>query len=335
MSDAAARGETRRREPILNLRSSLAGVCLTLAVLAFGMVAFTQFTSPAHPLSALAHVLDAFAPWLLGLGAVLAGLAAILGARWIGSALILGAAVGGALFYLDYRDVTHPLLRAGDGDFSVLFFNARADNAVAADTIVDAALATDADVVVFAEAAAVRPALDRLRAAYRFVSPCDVQVCEILIATNMTVLRSWREDLNAAWPGRYVVVEFETSGGRRGYLGAVHMVKPWMSGIAEPERARLGAHLRWFDGPVAVVGDFNMAPWSRSMRDMLRATGFRALRGQPASWPVNPGLPVLPIDQVIMRAKMRVDDIRSFGAGLGSNHLGFVADLSLPEPEAP
>ena len=92
-----------------------------------------------------------------------------------------------------------------------------------------------------------------------------------------------------------------------------------MSGIAEPELARLTAQLNWLDGPSVVVGDFNMPPWSRPMRGLLGDTGFRAIRGGPGTWPASTAAPLrLPIDHVLVR-----DDVFEalFGERLYGDHL--------------
>ncbi|MEM6483280.1 MAG: endonuclease/exonuclease/phosphatase family protein, partial [Pseudomonadota bacterium] len=107
-----------------------------------------------------------------------------------------------------------------------------------------------------------------------------------------------------------------------------HLVKPWFSGVSEPEIEKLVAQYNWLSGPSLAIGDFNMAPWSRPMRGILDQTGFRAVRGQPATWPAFPGPIRLPIDQLLVRDRVRVVNIETFGGHLRSNHLGIIADIA-------
>lgn len=315
----------------MRVRSGFAGASLAASAMLLGIGAGSQLVPTLHPLGALARMLDAFSPAFVAAGLVCALISIVLGARWIG-ALLFGLCVlaGGALVS-GYRDVTVPLAEGATGSsLRVLFFNADQGNTASAEAIVTAAIAASPDILIFAEADAVRPQLDRLGEAYNFVSDCTAEACELLIATNLNVRRSWQLQLNPVWAERYAVLEVETQDETPVFIAAVHLAKPWLSGIAESEMARLQAQLNWFEGPVAVVGDFNMPPWSRPMRVVLRDTGFRALRGQPATWPVDPGPTLLPIDQILTRDGVQVQSVEVFGAGLGSNHLGLIADISVP-----
>ncbi|MGP1358193.1 endonuclease/exonuclease/phosphatase family protein [Roseicyclus sp.] len=315
----------------MSVRAGFAGACAALSLVATGAAFFGWVCPTECVFGPLARMLDAFAPGLLALGLGFAVVAALLGGRFAGGVLALLALAGGGLHVSSYRAHTLPAVPGAEAALRVLFFNVRADNTASAAEIVEAARVSGADIAVFAEASALRPALDALGEAYAFVTPCAEEACEILVATSLPVRRSWRLSLNAAWPDRYAVLEVEVPGQGPLFLAASHLVKPWMSGIAEPEIARLTAQWGWFEGPVIAVGDFNMAPWSRPMRVLMEETGFRGLRGQPGTWAAAPGIPALPIDQVLVRGGPRVVAFETFGAGLGSNHLGFVADIALSD----
>lgn len=309
-------------------RSVLAGAAaaLSLAQLAAGIFAWVCPTETvAGP---LARMLDPAAPALVAGSLVFAVVVAVAGARLSGAALAFAALSFAAIQVASYRGVSLP--PAGDAavDMRVLFFNVSGRNSVAGDRIVAAAIETGADIVVFAEAGPVLPSMERLLAAYEFVSPCNLDECELLVATNIDVIRFWRLQLNPAWPARYAVLEIAGPDGEPVFVAASHLLKPWMSGLAESEIARLAAQYDWLPGPVLAVGDFNMPPWSLPMRRLLERTGFRATRGQPATWPAWAG-PGLPIDQVLVHDGARVVRVSGFGGGLGSNHLGIVADVSL------
>jgi len=304
--------------------SALSAMLAAVAMLAWAM----PTGNVAGP---LARVLEGYAPWLLGAALVPALLCAGLGTRRTGAALTLLIAAGGVLQVRDYREVTRPLDPAREADLSVLFFNALAGNDANGARIVEVAIGTGADILVFAEAEALVGERDALSDTYEFVSPCTDEACALLIATNLPVIRSWRLDLNPAWDGRYAVTEVEVPDHGPVFIAAAHLAKPWMSGIAEPELAQMTAQLNWLTGPSVVVGDFNMPPWSRPMRGILGETGFRAIRGGPATWPASAPAPMrLPIDHVLIREEVAVTSVVPFGEGLGSNHLGLIAGISLP-----
>jgi endonuclease/exonuclease/phosphatase (EEP) superfamily protein YafD len=250
----------------------------------------------------------------------------------MGSILMAATAVCGAMLFWTYYHLTVPAYDERAPSFRALFFNVQGGNSEFSDRIVSAATQLDPDIVVFAEAAAVLPSIDRLREDFNFVSSCTAEQCELLIATNLDVRRFWQLQLNPAWPERYAVLEFDTPDGGSAFLAATHLVKPWMSGIAEPEIALLKAQLNWFDGPVVALGDFNMAPWSRPMRQLLGETGFHGIRGQPATWPESSRLFRIPLDQILVRGDISVSSIMPFGDGMNSNHVGFVANVAFPPP---
>lgn len=309
-------------------RSALAGAFATLSTLALAAGVTAPLVPAGSGLAALARMADSLAPLWLACAVALGLLAALTGLRRTGGALALAACLAGAgLAWSQARAGQAPATDAVP-DLSVLFLNALADDGARADRILDAILAEGADVVVIAEAAAILPALPRLRAAYPFVSDCDG--CEIVVAARTLPLRFWRMALNPAWPPRYAVAELALPGDRRLFVAASHLTKPWYSALADTERAQLAAQWAWFDGPVVAVGDFNAAPWSRAVRDLTAATGLAPVRWPPGTWPVIAGDWGVPIDLALTGNGARITSVRTFGAGTGSNHRGIVAGIALP-----
>jgi endonuclease/exonuclease/phosphatase (EEP) superfamily protein YafD len=301
-----------------------------LATLVLAAGALARHVPTTTALGPAARMIDSLAPWLLA-GAVAAALAAtLLGLRRTGGGLALAALAAGGALALDQHRLGQPLAPHRTPDLRVLYFNAFADDGARAEAILDAVLAEDADIVVLLESSAVRPALDRLRTAYAFVSPCDADTCEIVLASRTEPLRFWQMQLNPGWPPRYAVAEIEFAPGRRAFIAASHLVKPWYGALAESEAAQLAAQWAWFDGPVVAVGDFNAAPWARPLREIAATSGLRPLRWPPATWPVEMGRLGLPIDMPYTGNGAAITDIRPFGQGLGSNHMGFVVGIALP-----
>lgn len=300
------------------------------AATAMAAGAIPRFIPSESALGPLARILDSLAPWILSVAILFGLLAAVSGARWLGSALGLAAALCIAQIIFEHRGLSLPKTQSADREARVLFFNVRFENASHSDRIVTEALKFDPDVVVFAEASAMYSSFARLRENFAFVSPCAFEDCEILIASKRKPLRTWQLNLNPAWPDRYAVSRFETDSGKKYFLAVSHIAKPWLSGISEPEYERLAAQYDWLAGPVVAIGDFNSAPWSLPMRDLLKRTGMRALRWPLATWPAKAGRFGVPIDHVLVHEGARVVRISPFGSTQNSNHRGFVVDIALP-----
>ncbi|MEL6952879.1 MAG: endonuclease/exonuclease/phosphatase family protein [Pseudomonadota bacterium] len=273
----------------------------------------------------LARLLELVSVWLLALGLVFGLTVLLLGQRRLGAGAVVLALIGGALLGSGYWRVTVPQADQS-ANLRVLFFNTQSTGSAMSDRIVAAAIAEAPDIAVFVEATGMGPALPQLRDAFVFVSPCPDEACEILVAANRPPERFWRLSLNPIWADRYGVIEYAPGQ----FFGVGHLVKPWFSGVAGPELERLAAQYNWLPESAVVVGDFNMPPWSTPMRRLLHDTGFRAQRGALGTWPAGAGPFALPIDQILTRGDVSVVSLRPFGEGLGSNHLGFVAELSVP-----
>ena len=325
-SETGAQVATRGR----HIKAHLAGALAMLAGLCLlaGLV-FPYFPS-ASPLGPVARIFDSLAPWLLALGLGLALVPALLGARWLAAFLAVVAISGAGHLAWTHRALSLPTLPDAQADMRILFFNALFENAAFSYRIVEAALEEEPDVIVFAEGAAIYPALRLLKADYEFVSPCTFEACEILVATRKTPKRFWRLSLNPVWLNRYTVAELQGPDGNSFFVTGSQIVKPWFSGVTEPEMERLIAQFNWLPGPVIAVGDFNAAPWSRPMRSLMERTGMRALRRPIGTWPAKARGLGVPIDQILVRDGARVVRIIPFGDALNSNHRGFVADIALP-----
>lgn len=320
-------------------QARIAGATLAIAGLVTGVGALMRFVPIDHGLAPLARLLDSFAPWALVLGLLLSLLAWGVGGR--ASAVVLGLLAFGSILQLwvEHRQLSLPLLPTAQADLRLLFFNVQADNSQPGAEIIEAALVHQPDVMVFAEAAPIW-AIQAQTPGYTAL-PCppagaaDPEApCELWIATQAPPLRHWQMQLNPIWTERYAVLELAApqTQSQPAFVAVAHLAKPWLSGVAEAELARVIAQLSWFPAnqPVIVLGDFNAAPWSGPMRQLLRESRFRGLRQPPGTWPSGLGGLGLPIDQVLVRGGARVVQIRPFGAELGSNHRGLIVDIALP-----
>lgn len=311
----------------LTQRHRLAGAALLAGLAALALGTLPRLVPSGAAAGALARLLDSLAPGFLALALGLGLLALATRARRLGGALSAATLAAAAHLVTLHLAVSQPAAPTTP-DLRLLFLNAFRDNPTP-DRLLDDVLRLGPDIAVLAEAEALRPALDRLRSRYAFVSPCEPDSCEIVIAARRAPLRFWQLQLSPAWPARYAVAEFQTETGARFFLVGTQLAKPWLSGLAEPELARLIAQFNWLQGPAIVLGDFNAAPWSRPMQDLLSATGFKGPRLPPATWPVGAGPLGLPLDQVLVRGGPRVVRVQTVGPGLGSNHLGLLAEIAL------
>lgn len=309
------------------MRKFLARTIVLIAALLILSALLSTRVPFGTPLNKVARLIEAFAPHLLLAGLALSLVALALGLRRAGAVVALIALTGGAVLGHAYVQQTQPLADA-EADLSVLFLNANWSNTANADRIVSAVIDADPDIVALAEARAVIPAIDRLRQGYSYVTPCEPERCELLLATNMPVKGLLLAPLDP-WSLRFVRLELQMEDGSSAYVAASHLIKPWFTPLMGAALAQIKAQYAWIDGPLIAVGDFNAPPWSRSLRELTAQTGLTGVRGQFGTWPSSTPL-AFPIDQVLVGNGVRIVGIRPFGEDLGSNHRGFVVDVALP-----
>ncbi len=301
-----------------------------MACLSLILGAVPRYVPSEVALGPLARIFDSLSHALL-LAAFLLALASVaLGARRTGILCALAALAAAGQLYATHHRLSVPPAHDRDTAFRVVYLNVLGSNVASGAAVVTEVMSLDPDVVVFSEAEPIIPELGRLAQSYEFGSLCDPGSCDLLMIGKSPPLRFWRLSLNPVWEDRYGVAEFELESGERLFVAASHLAKPWLSGISEGEWSRLAGQYNWFEGPVVAIGDFNAAPWSLPMRRLLSETGMRAMRAPRSTWPTGLGRFGVPIDQVLVRGGAQVVRVETFGAGLGSNHLGLVADIALP-----
>ena len=311
-------------------KAKTAAAFSTLALVLVTVGALMRFVPSETAFGPVARIFDSLSPLILLLALAFALLAIGFGMRRIGAVLALLALAAGGQQFKAHQDISLPLAPEQAADIRLLFLNALAENSENGARIIETALSYDPDVIVFAESEAVADHLAPLQGRYSFLSPCTEEKCELLVASKEQPKRFWTLKLNAVWDDRYAVAELELPHGASFFLAASHLSKPWLSGIAEAELARVIAQYNWLSGPSVVVGDFNAAPWSRSMLHLLSSTEMRTLGTPSGTWPTGAGGFGIPLDHVLVKNGARVVSIAYFGGNLGSNHRGFVADIALP-----
>ncbi|MEI4473293.1 endonuclease/exonuclease/phosphatase family protein [Frigidibacter sp. MR17.24] len=310
------------------LRQRLIGAILCLALLALALGVVPAHVADGSPAAVLARVLDSLAPQLLVGALALAVVAAVLGAWRAGMLAAMVTLAFAGWFGVAHLQRALPLAPAAEPVARVLFFNTLATNDANADRIAAAIEASDADVVALAESAAVRSALPRLRKTYPHVLGCE-RGCAVTVLSKRPFVGEPSAQPPAQWEGRLRQVQVDLGGGEALTLVALQAAKPWTLAPAERGATALQSLLHDIAGPVLVAGDFNAAPWARPMRALLDDTGLRAARLPLPTWPVGSGWAGVPIDNFLVRGGARLVSLHRFGRGLGSNHLGLVAEVAL------
>lgn len=91
---------------------------------------------------------------------------------------------------------------------------------------------------------------------------------------------------------------------------------------------RLLPHLEAFEGPVLVAGDFNMVPWSHTVRSIEGATDTQRAGHLLYTFSMKRGLLSLPIDHVLVPGTFATEIFRR--PLLGSDHYGVLARFTMP-----
>ena len=95
------------------------------------------------------------------------------------------------------------------------------------------------------------------------------------------------------------------------------------------EADALASLVKRFDGPVVVIGDFNMTPFSTRYGNLLRKSNLRrATGGLNATWPGLLAPLGLSLDHVLVGEGVSHASMRT-GPRLGSDHLPIVGTFDL------
>jgi endonuclease/exonuclease/phosphatase (EEP) superfamily protein YafD len=262
--------------------------------------------------------------------ALLALAIAALGWRWIGLAgLALSTVVfGQTLYAAPWGQQIVP----GPHDLRLVSFNVMRRNPESG-AVADWLLASDADVVLLLEAAAMIPHLRSLESRFPHQTSCpDRATCEMLILSRVPIITL---DAEAGPPharDRLMIATVELDGGPF-TLFATHWTKDFFAYLRGLEREalywRIERHRRADGGPFAIAGDFNAAPWDFSITNLARRQELSLPSRWAPTWPVSAGWLGLPIDHVLIPRDVGVTAFETHPDPMGSNHRGLVADLVL------
>ena len=111
------------------------------------------------------------------------------------------------------------------------------------------------------------------------------------------------------------------------WLVSVHTYWPFPYGQAEQVEI-LANHLKDLKGPKIIAGDFNMVPWSHSLKSFEHASDTQMTRPAIHSFTL-PYIPMtIPIDHILLPSGAKAKTAKH--QKLGSDHFGVVAEFNLP-----
>lgn len=116
---------------------------------------------------------------------------------------------------------------------------------------------------------------------------------------------------------------------------AVHATSPGSYGEFQDRQAQLDLLAGLVAAsamPTVVVGDLNTVSWDDAFRQLCSKAGLHEGGGAPlATWPATAGLPMVPLDHVLVTPPLGVASTRSFPVP-GSDHRGLVAEITSTQP---
>ncbi len=303
----------------------------TLALLGLALIA--RYLPDRSFFQVVGRVADSMIPHLLVAVLVLSLVIAALGAWRIALLILFGALATGGLHGWNHYQRTLPFAPEARVDLSVLWFNMLNENWMPPGDISAALIASGADVVVLGEANRMQNQTQVLREVFPHQMVCEPW-CQVIVLSKFPLENAIRDRLSIVSPGRFVKADVVTPAGPITLVGA-HLVKPWFDHLAYDEVHELSYHIEVTEGPVVLVGDMNAAPWARRMVHMQRDTKLKFAQVPPATWPTRAGAFGIPIDHVMVGNGAQMVSLQAWGDdGLGSNHFGLLAQLSLPQAAA-
>lgn len=311
---------------IVAMRAELRGVLTGFAFMAAGAVVLAR-VDLGVPGQSLLQSLQ------LHLGLAIAGLAVLLalsGAYWR-AALVLGLAIFAvghvALRVSTQQQGREPFAAAQRvGQFSLLSFNALYSNTDGA-RVMRQVVDSGADIAVILEAVPLRPYLDELAETYPYQAGCD-EDCDMAIFSRVPLENVEIRSLGIIYSDRLILAQVRFDG-LPVTIAAAHLTKPYFDNAGVYEARQLGRVLGRVEGPLVLAGDFNAAPWSDAINDLLDGAQLLPPPRYHATWPTEFGSLGLPIDNIFSRGPAIIDRMEVLPDPIGSNHLGLIAQVGM------
>ncbi len=231
---------------------------------------------------------------------------------------------------MQYDFVTDRQYPAGAKPFRLMSFNVLRENRRSAESIADAILSSQADVVYIMEAAALRSVLPRLQQTYPYRLGCGAgtQSCDLLMLSKRPLRDARIGTLSYVSPERAGFAQINLDGVTLN-LAQVHLTKPYFDENHGEELLNLSYVLKNMKGPVILGGDFNSASVVPDMRRFMENVELEKVSWEPATWPIKAGRFGIAIDHVFARKPATLISVQRMPNNLGSNHYGLTADFMI------
>lgn len=218
--------------------------------------------------------------------------------------------------------------QAGARLLTVVSFNVYNRNPQDVRRVASVLAAARADVMVLLEAAILKSEMPVLRASFPFLAGCEDlhEACDTIILSRHPLSEIALRSLGPISPNRFVSARV-TIGTEAVTVVAAHLTKPYFDNYGWLEVRRLARHVNALQGPLLLAGDFNAAPWSKTITLLLERTALIPGPAPIPTWPSAVRGLGLPIDHIFTRTPMVIERIRPFTDNLGSNHRGLAAQI--------
>ncbi len=340
------RGQRRRSAFLKGLHAGLVAGCLALLL--------ATFLPLLHPYWPLADVAEHFALQIL-MAAVILGVLALALRRWRWLSIIGGIAFIQIWTIHPYWPTPTAMAApaAGETRLKLVSLNVWYHNQNMA-AVIDYLRDANADVVGLVEVRnRMLPEFAALNDLYPYRLECvsAARICQELLLSKYPFTASGKGRINGelpvlvwgeirpmpqappvtiavthlAWPFKKIKVPAEPT------LDPQHQSLPkGLPRLVQTEQAlTLTGALDRLSSNLVLMGDFNMAPWSRTQQYLRRATGLDNQGDLVPSWPAwAPAFLRLPIDHVMTRGNPRILSMAA-GPDVGSDHRPVEAVIAL------
>lgn len=313
------------------MREMAIGAIVTLCVLFLVAVAGAPSVPDLSILGPLARMIEGLTVhfWCVTLILTLGLL--ILRAEAVGVAILLVLVLQSGLYGWQHVTQSERLTDAAGPRLRVVWFNMLNTNKMPADSLQAALEQSGADVIVLTEARALRGRYDALAETYPHQFRC-AGACALVVLSRLPLTLTEGPDPDSRFPEQRLRVDLAPDGAAPLSIVAGHLFKPWFIEMAYADRRRLSKMINRAGDNVLVLGDFNAAPWSLPVQQVLRWSDLTVPFRPRPSWPAPVFWAGVPLDHVFWRGGVKIAALQPFGGSLGSNHRGLMVDVVLPAP---
>lgn len=288
--------------------------------------AISMYVPIGGGLSDFARILEGPALHFAMLALILSVLTLLFGKIGCGAFGILVSLVALTHIYLIVPQIHGVKVEQGQ-ELSLLVANIEGGKGANHEDIFSNIAKTDPDIVFIMESNPTLIELIVQSNQFQYQLPCTLPRCDNHVFSKYPITSSERVKLLQIWPSpRLAVLKLALPEEAELSLFLAHLTKAWIPD-SEFERARLLNRLEKLDGPLAIAGDFNAAPWSAQMRQFKTASSVHFRTLSPATWPSEFGAFGIPIDHVGVRGDVELVSLEPWLGASRSNHRGLLAKL--------